>query len=143
MRFVNSCFEVMIMDILCLVIKMRKSGFTLVEAIAGMGLLTLMVTISTIPLISYIDKTNQQRAIIETRTVVLTAHLTLYEKLGETSNLNDNSLINEIIKIADVDGQIIKIDGEGNEISYLHYRSNDNIDVIYDVKENDKIRINE
>lgn len=120
--------------------KLKRRGFTLVEVIVGMSVLALLAAISIVPLISYIDKANQQRAIIETRAVVLSANFNC-NNLEQTVAKSDNNWIDEVIKFADVDGQIIEIVEEGNEIIYLHYRSDDNIDVIYDVKESEKIKL--
>lgn len=120
--------------------KLKKFGFTLVEAIIGMSVLALLAAISIVPLVSYIDKANQQRAIIETRAVILSANFNC-NNLEQVVAKNDNNWIDEVIKFADVDGQIIEIVEDGNEVIYLHYRSNDNIDVIYDINENEKIKL--
>lgn len=120
--------------------KLKKCGFTLVEVIVGMSVLALLAAISIVPLVSYIDKANQQRAIIETRAVVLSANFN-FNNLEQVVAKSDNNWIDEVIKFADVDGQIIEIVEDGNEVIYLHYRSNDNIDVIYDVKESEKIKL--
>lgn len=110
------------------------------EVIVGMSVLALLAAISIVPLVSYIDKANQQRAIIETRAVVLSANFN-FNNLEQVVAKSDNNWIDEVIKFADVDGQIIEIVEDGNEVIYLHYRSNDNIDVIYDVKESEKIKL--
>lgn len=110
------------------------------EVIVGMSVLALLAALSIAPLVSYIDKANQQRAIIETRAVVLSASFN-YNKLEQVGTIDDSNWINEVIRFADVDGQIIEIVKDGNEVIYLHYRSNDNIDVIYDVKESEKIKL--
>lgn len=120
--------------------KLKKRGFTLVEAIIGMSVLALLAAISIVPLVFYIDKANQQRAIIETRAVVLSANFNC-NNLEQVIAKSDKSWIDEVVKFADVDGQIIEIVEDGNEVIYLHYRSNDNIDVIYDVKESEKIKL--
>lgn len=120
--------------------KLKRRGFTLVEVIVGMSVLALLAALSIAPLVSYIDKANQQRAIIETRAVVLSASFN-YNKLEQVGTIDDSNWINEVIRFADVDGQIIEIVKDGNEVIYLHYRSNDNIDVIYDVKESEKIKL--
>lgn len=120
--------------------KLKRRGFTLVEVIVGMSVVALLAALSIAPLVSYIDKANQQRAIIETRAVVLSASFN-YNKLEQVGTIDDSNWINEVIRFADVDGQIIEIVEEGNEVIYLHYRSNDNIDVIYDVKESEKIKL--
>lgn len=111
---------------------MKNRGFSLVEVLVGVTVLALLAAISIIPLMSYIDKANQQRAIIETRSIVLASRISNQIAYLQLEKLDEESA-KELIEFADVDGKIIELIKDDNEVRYLHYLSNDNIEVIYDL----------
>ena len=128
----------------------RKKGFTLVEVIVVLVILGILAAILVPALLGWIDKARNQDAILECRSVVMAAQGKVAEIYAKNSRLDIKQEINaedtrkEILKLAGTENGFLNANikiGDSSNISYLEYRTEKKINVIYDIIYNPTYRI--
>lgn len=116
----------------------HTKGFTLVELIVVLVILAILIALLVPALTGYIDKANEKAAIAECRQVVVATQGKASELYGkdEFSHSKMDSLTDEILKLAEVDGTIDSWDFDSSTaaLKTLTYTTKKNITVLYEDK---------
>lgn len=90
----------------------KKKGFTLVEIIVVLIIISVLLAIAIPTVVGYVQKANDEKLIIKARNVLTAARgeaVQLYAEDGLERLTDDTAMHEKIIKIADIDGEIMKI----------------------------------
>lgn len=91
----------------------KKKGFTLVEVIVVLVILAVLIAIAVPSIFKYIDDAEDARILAQARPVLNASKaeaVKLYAEGTLNTLPNDEELHTKIIEIAEIDGQLIKID---------------------------------
>ena len=108
----------------------KKKGFTLVELIVVLVILAILAALLIPALTGYIDKAKEKSVIAETRSVVMAAQTLgneAYAKkdVGATIEFGTSKdvTIDDVKKLAEVDGTIDAITWENGAIEHVQYKN--------------------
>lgn len=105
----------------------QKHGFTLVEIIVTLVILSILAAILIPAMVNWIDKANEKSIIVGCRTCVNAAQTLSSEQYGTLGAGNINVTPDEVLALAKVPGQVsgIEIDQSNAVLLHLTYKEKD------------------